>query len=131
MSDFAPRLIAWQQHHGRSGLPWQGQGDPYRVWLSEIMLQQTQVATVVGYYTRFLARFPTVVELASVPLAGYRAPVRPLPLKVIAETAEPADLKSNWDVWFGVPEQWVPYPDIGTAEEPDHVAYISAAKYLK
>lgn len=68
MSDFARRLIAWQRHHGRSGLPWQGQGDPYRVWLSEIMLQQTQVVTVVGYYTRFLARFPTVVELAGAPL---------------------------------------------------------------
>lgn len=69
MSDFAQRLIAWQRTHGRSGLPWQGQRDPYRVWLSEIMLQQTQVATVIGYYTRFLARFPTVADLAAAPLS--------------------------------------------------------------
>lgn len=69
MSDFARRLIAWQRRHGRSGLPWQFQQDPYRVWLSEIMLQQTQVTTVVGYYERFLARFPTVNALAAAPLS--------------------------------------------------------------
>jgi A/G-specific adenine glycosylase len=68
MSGFARQLVAWQQRHGRSGMPWQGERDPYRVWLSEIMLQQTQVATVVGYYTRFLARFPTVAALAQAPL---------------------------------------------------------------
>ena len=53
-----PRLIAWQKRHGRHDLPWQNTRDPYRVWLSEIMLQQTQVATVIPYYQRFLARFP-------------------------------------------------------------------------
>lgn len=63
--DFAPRLIAWQRQHGRHGLPWQGQRDPYVVWLSEIMLQQTQVSTVLGYFPRFLARFPNVQALAS------------------------------------------------------------------
>src|SRR5690606_16658384 len=47
-ADFAPRLIAWQASHGRHGLPWQGTHDPYRVWLSEIMLQQTQVSTVLN-----------------------------------------------------------------------------------
>ena len=57
--------MRWQRAHGRSGLPWQGSRDPYRVWLSEIMLQQTQVATVLGYYERFLARFPDVVALAA------------------------------------------------------------------
>lgn len=68
MSDFACRLIAWQARHGRHDLPWQGSADPYRVWLSEIMLQQTRVATVIGYYTRFLDRFPDLPALAAAPL---------------------------------------------------------------
>ena len=61
---FAARLIHWQKLHGRHNLPWHSR-DPYRVWLSEIMLQQTQVATVAGYYPRFLAAFPTVSALAA------------------------------------------------------------------
>jgi len=65
---FAARLIAWQRLHGRHTLPWQGTRDPYRVWLSEIMLQQTQVATVLGYYDRFLLRFPDVNALAAASL---------------------------------------------------------------
>ena len=64
---FAARVVAWQRSHGRSGLPWQETRDPYRVWLSEIMLQQTQVTTVLGYYDRFLRRFPTVAALAAAP----------------------------------------------------------------
>jgi A/G-specific adenine glycosylase len=63
--DFATPLIVWQREHGRHSLPWQQTTDPYRVWLSEIMLQQTQVATVLTYYERFLQRFPTVRELAA------------------------------------------------------------------
>ncbi len=59
----APALIAWQRESGRSHLPWQTTRDPYRVWLSEVMLQQTQVTTVLGYYGRFLARFPDVTAL--------------------------------------------------------------------
>ncbi|MBL8343198.1 MAG: A/G-specific adenine glycosylase [Rubrivivax sp.] len=55
----------WQRRHGRRGLPWVGERNPYRVWLSEVMLQQTQVATVVGYYERFLERFPHVQALAA------------------------------------------------------------------
>ena len=62
--DFASRLIAWQRMHGRHDLPWQG-ADAYRVWLSEIMLQQTQVATVIPYYQRFVASFPTIAALAA------------------------------------------------------------------
>jgi A/G-specific adenine glycosylase len=62
---FAPRLIEWQRHSGRSGLPWQHTREPYRVWLSEVMLQQTQVSTVLSYYPRFLERFPDVRALAS------------------------------------------------------------------
>ena len=62
---FAKPLIAWQRSHGRHALPWQQTRDPYRVWLSEIMLQQTQVTTVLGYYARFLDRFPDVQALAA------------------------------------------------------------------
>ncbi|MET0542188.1 MAG: A/G-specific adenine glycosylase [Variovorax sp.] len=62
---FARRVVQWQRTHGRSQLPWQNTTDPYRVWLSEVMLQQTQVATVLGYFERFLARFPTVAGLAA------------------------------------------------------------------
>jgi hypothetical protein len=50
--------VQWQASHGRNHLPWQQTRDPYRVWLSEIMLQQTQVSTVLGYYQRFLDAFP-------------------------------------------------------------------------
>ncbi len=63
-SDFATRVARWQRAHGRHGLPWQGTRDAYRIWLSEIMLQQTQVAAVIPYYERFVARFPTVAALA-------------------------------------------------------------------
>ncbi|VTX68504.1 Adenine DNA glycosylase [Neisseria subflava] len=65
-SPFSERLIRWQKQHGRHNLPWQVQ-DPYYVWLSEIMLQQTQVTTVLDYYPRFLEKFPTVQALASAP----------------------------------------------------------------
>lgn len=60
----AADLLAWWDHHGRKDLPWQRNPTPYRVWVSEVMLQQTQVATVMGYYDRFLAAFPDVVALA-------------------------------------------------------------------
>ena len=61
-------VIAWQRTHGRHGLPWQGTPDAYRIWLSEVMLQQTQVSTVLGYFSRFLERFPDLYALASAPL---------------------------------------------------------------
>ena len=64
---FAGRIVEWQRRHGRHGLPWQGR-DPYRIWLSEVMLQQTQVATVLAYFERFVARFPEVRSLAAAPL---------------------------------------------------------------
>ena len=64
-SSFANDIVEWQQTHGRNSLPWQNTRDPYRVWLSEIMLQQTQVVTVLAYYDRFLQRFPTVGDLAA------------------------------------------------------------------
>lgn len=65
---FAASLISWHRQYGRHDLPWQGTRDPYRVWLSEIMLQQTQVATVIPYYQRFLARFPDLAALAAAPV---------------------------------------------------------------
>ena len=64
MPDFASKLIHWQRTHGRHDLPWQGGRDLYRVWLSEVMLQQTQVEAVIPYYLRFLARFPDIETLA-------------------------------------------------------------------
>lgn len=64
---FSADLIRWQQQHGRHALPWQNTRDAYRIWLSEIMLQQTQVATVIPYYGRFLQSFPTLPDLAAAP----------------------------------------------------------------
>lgn len=61
---FAATVVHWQKKHGRHHLPWQQSHDAYKIWLSEIMLQQTQVSTVLGYYERFLSRFPTLAELA-------------------------------------------------------------------
>ena len=63
--DFATRVVQWQVQHGRNDLPWQNTRDPYRVWLSEIMLQQTQVATVKAYFARFLQKCPDVAALAA------------------------------------------------------------------
>jgi A/G-specific adenine glycosylase len=65
---FAARVAAWQRRHGRHDLPWQATRDPYRIWVAEIMLQQTQVAAVIGYYGRFLQRFPDVATLAAAPV---------------------------------------------------------------
>ena len=68
IKNFATKLIAWHGKDGRQGLPWQSIRDPYAVWVSEIMLQQTQVATVLERYPRFMKRFPTVKKLAAAPL---------------------------------------------------------------
>lgn len=65
MNDFSSRLITWQKIHGRHDLPWQNTSDPYAIWVSEIMLQQTQVAAVIGYYQRFMASFPNIETLAN------------------------------------------------------------------
>ncbi|MEM7193992.1 MAG: A/G-specific adenine glycosylase [Pseudomonadota bacterium] len=64
MTSFAQKLLSWFANHGRHHLPWQIDRDPYKVWLSEIMLQQTQVATVIPYFERFLQRFPDIQSLA-------------------------------------------------------------------
>lgn len=62
---FQQQVLDWYDHHGRKTLPWQQDKTPYRVWISEIMLQQTQVSTVIPYFERFMARFPTVHDLAA------------------------------------------------------------------
>lgn len=64
MSELAPRLLQWYERHGRKGLPWQRERSAYRVWVSEIMLQQTQVQTVLPYFERFMKRFPDIGALA-------------------------------------------------------------------
>ena len=65
---FAQQVLDWYQRFGRKTLPWQQDKTPYKVWLSEVMLQQTQVATVIPYFERFMARFPDVGDLAAAPL---------------------------------------------------------------
>ena len=67
-SAIAPALLAWHTRHGRHDLPWQRNPTPYRVWVAEIMLQQTQVATVIDYFDRFVQRFPDLRTLAAAPL---------------------------------------------------------------
>lgn len=64
---FAPALLAWYDKHGRRDLPWQHERNAYRVWLSEVMLQQTQVRTVIAYFERFVAALPTLADLAAAP----------------------------------------------------------------
>ena len=64
MTDFAGRLLGWFDQYGRKDLPWQHPKEAYRIWVSEVMLQQTQVQTVIPYFERFMARFPNVVSLA-------------------------------------------------------------------
>jgi len=66
--DLAPSLLAWFDRHGRKDLPWQRESNPYRVWVSEIMLQQTRVAVVIPYFERFVGRFPAVTDLAAADL---------------------------------------------------------------
>jgi len=68
MTLITSQLLAWHKDHGRHTLPWQNTHDAYRIWVSEIMLQQTQVATVIDYYHRFMSRFPTVSILAAAPI---------------------------------------------------------------
>lgn len=65
---FSQQVLDWYQRFGRKTLPRQLEKTPYKVWLSEVMLQQTQVATVIPYFERFMARFPTVTDLANAPL---------------------------------------------------------------
>ncbi len=65
MGAFSKAIIVWQKQYGRHDLPWQNTQDPYAIWVSEIMLQQTQVKSVIGYYAKFMQRFPTITTLAN------------------------------------------------------------------
>ena len=64
-SGFGDRVVAWQRKHGRHDLPWQNTRDAYRIWLSEVMLQQTQVETALPYFERFISEFGTLNSLAT------------------------------------------------------------------
>ena len=68
LPSFSERLLSWFDEYGRTSLPWQQDKTPYRVWVSEIMLQQTQVSTVIPYYTRFMSVYPSLTDLAEAPL---------------------------------------------------------------
>ncbi len=107
---FAERLLGWFDRHGRHDLPWQHPRSPYRVWVSEIMLQQTQVATVIPYFERFMERFPTLDELAAAQAdavlsswtgLGYYARARNLHLAARRMVAE--DLPETVEGWAALP----------------------------
>ncbi len=112
---FSARLLDWFDTHGRHNLPWQHPRTPYRVWVSEIMLQQTQVSTVIGYFERFMARFPSLEELAAAPLdavlsawagLGYYARARHLHAAAKAMAAR------------GIPDtlaHWLALPGVGAS----------------
>ena len=106
MDWFARRLLAWFDQYGRKDLPWQRDPTPYRVWVSEIMLQQTQVQTVIPYYERFMARFPDVASLAGADLdevlylwtgLGYYARGRNLHRAAIQVERSGAGFPSTWE----------------------------------
>lgn len=118
---FSARILTWFDEHGRHDLPWQQFGksvpDPYPVWVSEIMLQQTQVATVIGYFHRFMARFPTLDALADAPLddvlehwagLGYYARARNLHKtakalqKILKETNTYPTTLDEWQALSGI-----------------------------
>ncbi len=104
---FATRLLRWYDAHGRHDLPWQKPRSPYRVWLSEVMLQQTQVATVIPYFLRFVEKFASIAELAAAPVddvlaswsgLGYYSRARNLhKAATICVERYHADLPNNFD----------------------------------
>lgn len=131
MSEFAHRLLRWHQRHGRHDLPWQLDRDPYRIWLSEIMLQQTQVGTVIPYYLRFLERFPTLYDLAKAEVSevmgqwsglGYYARARNLHLCA----------RTVWHEWGGEfphdPETLAGLPGIGRSTANAIAAFCFSAR---
>jgi A/G-specific adenine glycosylase len=113
MTAVAPRLLAWFDTHGRRDFPWQQDRTPYSVWVSEVMLQQTQAGTVIPFYVRFMQRFPTVAALAAAPLddvlalwsgLGYYARARNLWRAARAVVDEHGgELPQDFDVLHGLP----------------------------
>ena len=113
MSDFsfADALLNWFDHHGRHDLPWQIADDPYKVWVSEIMLQQTQVKTVLQYFERFITRFPTVDDLGTASWEdvapywaglGYYARARNLH-KAAIQVHQNGHFPQNLEQWMALP----------------------------
>lgn len=110
---FSDRLLDWYDVHGRKDLPWQDPRTRYRVWVSEIMLQQTQVATVIDYFTRFVARFESVTDLADAPIdavlahwsgLGYYARARNLhKAAIIARDEHGGELPDDFDALIALP----------------------------
>ena len=109
---FASRIITWQKQHGRHHLPWQCPGDLYRIWVSEIMLQQTQVATAIPYFRRFLRSFPNTKRLAEAPLdavlahwsgLGYYARARNLHRAARQVRDEGGRLPRTTEQWMRLP----------------------------
>ena len=111
--DFADRLLAWFDEHGRHDLPWQRDRSAYRVWVSEIMLQQTQVTTVIPYFERFMGSFPTVADLAAAPVdevlhhwsgLGYYARARNLHKAAKAIVDDPGgQCPRDHEAWMALP----------------------------
>ncbi|SIN69910.1 A/G-specific DNA-adenine glycosylase [Sulfurivirga caldicuralii] len=113
VKDFAQRLLAWHSVHGRHDLPWQHPRTPYRVWVAEVMLQQTQVQTVIPYFARFMARFADVEALAAADVSevlalwsglGYYARGRNLhraAQQIVAEGGFPMD-RLGWEALSGI-----------------------------
>ena len=65
INEFSKNLISWHKNHGRHNLPWQKKINPYKIWISEVMLQQTQVKTVLPYYEKFIKKYPTIKDLSN------------------------------------------------------------------
>ncbi|MSR15357.1 MAG: adenine DNA glycosylase [Gammaproteobacteria bacterium] len=113
MRPFSERLLAWFDQWGRHDLPWQGADSPYPVWISEIMLQQTQVGTVIPYFERFIARFPHCASLASAPLdevlhhwsgLGYYARARNLHrTAILIQTRYHGEFPREHAAWIALP----------------------------
>jgi len=127
-NEFADRLLAWFDTHGRHDLPWQHPRTPYRVWISEVMLQQTQVSTVIGYFTRWMARFPDVGDLAQASVDEVLAHWSGL-----GYYARARNIKRAADLWVqrfaaGAPNcipDWLALPGVG----PSTAAAIMAQAY--
>jgi A/G-specific adenine glycosylase len=131
VSDFAARLIRWHKRYGRHDLPWQNTTDPYRVWLSEIMLQQTQVATATPYYLRFLECFPTLADLATASVdevmalwsgLGYYARARNL------HACARAVVREHGGKFPGSPEELAALPGIGRSTANSIATFCFGAK---
>lgn len=128
---FSTALIAWQKQHGRHHLPWQNTRDPYRIWLSEIMLQQTQVTAVIPYYQRFLARFESVSALANAAVEEVMAHWSGLGYYTRARNLHRCAqqiMNEHHGVFPSDPEQLVQLPGIGRSTAAAIAAFAFGAR---